>query len=101
MGLIKDMLHSTKSTNFQWFYYFSLLAKCVCGLNEMASQAGFGPRAVVWSNGWRPGPGEVGQGGQKVFHLLHHSQKACPQPKIFFECKLQDLPHLLTLQPGL
>jgi len=30
-----------------------------------------------------PGPGEVGQGGLKVFHIWCHSQKK-PQPKIFF-----------------
>jgi len=36
-------------------------------------------------NGWRPGPGKVGQGGQKVYHLWRHSQKTCtPQAKIFF-----------------
>jgi len=27
---------------------FSILTKCLCGQDEMASQAGFGPRAVVW-----------------------------------------------------
>jgi len=27
------------------------------------------------SNGLRPGPGEVGHGGLKVFHLWLHSQK--------------------------
>jgi len=37
------------------------------------------------SNGWRPGPGEVGQGGQKVLHLWRRSQKIrTPQPKKFF-----------------
>jgi len=24
---------------------------------------------ILPSNGWRPGPGKVGQGGLKVFHL--------------------------------
>jgi len=29
------------------------------------------------------------------------TQKTCiPQQKLFFECKLQDLPCLLTLRPG-
>jgi len=31
------------------------------------------------------GPGEVGQSGLKVLHLLRHPQKICnPQPKQFF-----------------
>ena len=42
------MLHSTKSTNFCQLYCFSLLAKCRRGPDEMASRAGFGPRAAVW-----------------------------------------------------
>jgi len=34
---------------------------------------------------WRPGPGKVGQGGLKVFHLWRHSQKTCiPRAKKFF-----------------
>jgi len=39
-------------------------------------------------------PGEVGQGWLKVLHLWGHSQKIHnPQPKkIFFSCKLKDLP---------
>ena len=37
------------------------------------------------SSGWRPGPSEVVQGGQKVLHLWCHSQKTCtPEPKKFF-----------------
>ena len=49
------------------------------------------------SNGLRPGPGEVGQGGLKMLHLWRHSQKIrTPQPKNFFECGLEDLPHLLN-----
>ena len=37
------------------------------------------------SNGWRPGPGKVGQGCLKVLHLWRHSQKIrTPQPKKFF-----------------
>jgi len=31
-----------------------------------------------------PGPGEVGQGGLKVFHLWHYSQKTAPKPKKYF-----------------
>ena len=51
------MLHSTKSTNFSYSIYiiFSFLTKCLCGWikrfrgsDEIASRAGFGPRAVVW-----------------------------------------------------
>jgi len=30
---------------------------------------------ILLSNNWRPGPGEVGQGGLKVLHLWCHSQK--------------------------
>jgi len=40
---------------------------------------------ILPPNGWRPGPGKVGQGGQKVLHLWRHSQKKCtPQAKKFF-----------------
>ena len=36
-------------------------------------------------NGWRPGSGKVGQGGLKVLHVWHHSQKTSnPQAKNFF-----------------
>jgi len=36
------------------------------------------------SNGWRPGPGKVGQGGLKVLHIWRHSQKIrTPQQKKF------------------
>jgi len=39
---------SAKSTNFPLLYCFSSSAKCLRGPDEMASRAGFGPRAVVW-----------------------------------------------------
>jgi len=40
---------------------------------------------ILPSNGLGPGPGEVGQGGLKVFHLWRHSQKIrTPNQKIFF-----------------
>jgi len=40
---------------------------------------------ILPPNGWRPGPGKVGQGGLKVLHLWRHSQKNCiPQAKNFF-----------------
>ena len=40
---------------------------------------------ILPPNGWRPGPGKVGQGGLKVFHLWRHWQKnRTPQAKIFF-----------------
>jgi len=43
------------------------------------------------------GPGEVGQGGLQVLHLWCHSQKIrIPTKKKFLECKLQDLPSLLS-----
>jgi len=57
---------------------------------------------ILSPQGWRPGPGKMGQGGLKVLQLWRHSQKN-PQPPIkknFFECRLEDLPRLLTLQPG-
>ena len=57
---------------------------------------------ILPPNSWRPGPGKVGQGGLKVLYLRRHSQKNCtPKQKIFFDCRLEDLPCLLTLQPGL
>ena len=38
-----------------------------------------------WPNGWRPGPGKVGQSGLKVLHLWRHSQPTrTPQEKNFF-----------------
>jgi len=41
--------------------------------------------AILPPNGWRPGPGKVGQGGLKVLYLWRHSQKtATPKQKIFF-----------------
>jgi len=44
------------------------------------------------SNGLGSGPGEVGQGGQKVLFLWCHSNKkfASSKQKILFECKLED-----------
>jgi len=48
------------------------------------------------------GPGGVGQGGLKVLHLWHHSQKLHnPQAKNYFECKLEDLPRLFSLSTAL
>jgi len=56
---------------------------------------------ILPSNGWRPGPGEVGQGSLKALHLWRYSQKIrTPNQKIIFECLLQDLPRLLRLWPG-
>ena len=57
--------------------------------------------AILPPNGWRPGPGKVGQGGLKVVHLWHNSQKTrTPQAKNFCKCRLEDLPRLLRLLPG-
>jgi len=40
---------------------------------------------IIPPNGWRPGPGKVGQGGLKVLHLWRHSQTTrTPQAKNFF-----------------
>jgi len=41
---------------------------------------------ILPPNGWRPGPGKVGQGDLKVLHLWHHSQKNLhpPSKKNFF-----------------
>ena len=37
---------------------------------------------ILPHNGWRPGPGQMGQGGLKVVHLWRHSQKhRTPQAK--------------------
>jgi len=56
---------------------------------------------ILPPNSWRPGPGKVGQGGLKVLHLWRHWQKTCTlQAKNFFECRLEDLLHLLTFRPG-
>ena len=56
---------------------------------------------ILPPNDWRPGPGKVGQSGLKFLHLWRHSQKTCtPQTKNFFECRLEDLLRLLTLQSG-
>jgi len=52
MSLFRDMLHIAKSISFCKFILFSLLTKCLRGPDEMAWQAGFGLRAVVW----RPWP---------------------------------------------
>jgi len=56
---------------------------------------------ILPHNSWRPGPGKVGQGGLKVLHLWRQSQKnPHTASKNFFECRLEDLLHLLTLWPG-
>jgi len=40
---------------------------------------------ILPPNGWRSGPGKLGQGGLKVLHLWRHSQKnRTPQAKKFF-----------------
>jgi len=39
---------------------------------------------ILPSNGWRPGPGKVGQDDLKVLHLWRHSQKPTPPSKKFF-----------------
>ena len=44
MWLFWEMVHSAKSTNFSWLYYFSLLAKCLRGPDEIAA----------WVVVWRP-----------------------------------------------
>jgi len=46
-----------------------------------------------WPNGWRLGPGKVGQGGLKALHLWRHSQKTrIPQAKkIFFRVQTRRL----------
>jgi len=54
---------------------------------------------IVPSNSLGPGPGEVGQDGLKVLHLWCHSQKT--RENFFFECRLEDLPRLLSLRTAL
>jgi len=40
---------------------------------------------ILPPNSWCPGPGKVGQGGLKVLHLWHHSEKKRhSQAKNFF-----------------
>jgi len=40
---------------------------------------------ILPPNGWRPGPGKVGQGDLNILHLWRHSQKTCnTQAKNFF-----------------
>jgi len=57
---------------------------------------------ILPSNGFRSGPGEVGQGGVKVLHLWRHSQKiSSPNQKLFFICRLEDLLRLLSLWTAL
>jgi len=47
---------------------------------------------ILSSNGWRPGPGKVGQGGLKVFHLWSHSTKnRTPPSKNFFRVQTRRL----------
>ena len=47
---------------------------------------------ILPPNGWRPGPGKVGQGGLKVLHFWRHSQKTrTPKQKIFFRVQTRRL----------
>jgi len=40
---------------------------------------------ILPPNGWRPGPGKVGQGGQKDLHLWRHTENPHPpRQKKFF-----------------
>jgi len=46
---------------------------------------------------WLSRPGNMSQNGPKLVHLRPHSQKIhTPQPKIFFECRLEDWPIRLS-----
>ena len=52
---------------------------------------------VLPSDGLGPGPGELRQGGLKVLHFWRHSQKIrIPNQALFFECRLKDLPSVLS-----
>ena len=56
---------------------------------------------ILPPNSWRPGPGKVGQGGQKPStYNVTHKKPALPKQNFFFECRLEDLLRLLTLRPG-
>ena len=56
---------------------------------------------MLLSNGRRPGPGKVGQGGLKVLYLWHHSQKICnPQAKHFFWVQTRRLTTSFELLTG-
>jgi len=53
---------------------------------------------ILPSNGLGPGPGEVGQGGLKAStYDVTHKKSTPPNQKTFFERRLEDLPHLLSL----
>ena len=53
---------------------------------------------ILPSNGLSAGPEEVGQGGLKVLHFdVTHKKSAHPNQKFFFECRLEDLLHLLRV----
>jgi len=45
--LFRDMLHSTKATDFSLIYFF-IIDEMSSRWYEMALRAGFGPSAVVW-----------------------------------------------------
>jgi len=61
-----------------------------------------GEVATLPPDGWRPGPGKVGQDGQKSStYDVTHKKNTTPKQKFFFECRLEDLPRLLRLLPGL
>jgi len=47
---------------------------------------------ILPCNGWHLGPGEMGQGGLKILHLWHHSQKIhTPNQKYFFRVQTRRL----------
>jgi len=57
---------------------------------------------ILPSNSLGPGPGEVGQGGLKVIHLWHHSQKIRnPQPKNVFSLQTTRLAEFEPLNSSL
>jgi len=46
---------------------------------------------ILWASGWALGQVTWAKMAQKLLHLRRHSQKICkPQPKKFFECRLED-----------
>jgi len=49
-------------------------------------------------SGWAPGQVTWAKMAQKLLHLWRHSQKIYNlQPKIFFECRVEDLLNLLRV----
>jgi len=57
---------------------------------------------ILTPNGWRQGPGKVGQDGLKDLHLWRHSQKtASPKQKNIFQVQTRRLAASFETSTGL